>query len=158
MEAVRVLALAFGKSLYWSLLVALFGLLQLWLVFAYEGLTAQPLGIERVMRDGVLLFFAVAVTIGLTLDFWFEAASDAQPTPMGLWIVTAFVFYPLMILTLVVALAMALAINGAQLETSALTLITLTVTGMTTCYALMTKTYLFLRVLRAQPRYPTFLI
>lgn len=148
------LFLALGRSLYWSLLVALFGLLQLWLVFGYQGLTGEPLGVERAMRDGVLLFFALAVTIGLTLDFWFEATSRPRPAPepMGLWVATAFVFYPLTILALVVALAMALAIDGTRLGTPTLTLVTLAVTGMTACYAIMTKTYLFFRALRMQPR------
>lgn len=128
------------KSLYWTLLVALFGLLQLWLVLGYQVLTDQGLRFDTIARDGALLFFAAAVTIGLTLDYWFE---PPMPMPGRLWTATAFVFYPLLIMILVVATAMALAIDAARLSASTLVGLTWIISAMTAIYAILVKSLMF---------------
>lgn len=61
-----------GKSLIWTFLTTLFGLLQAWLVLATTWILIDDKSFdqqfEQLILDGALLFFATAIVSSLTID------------------------------------------------------------------------------------------
>lgn len=90
-----------GKGVYWTVLIVVFGLMQLWVdigVSLYN--KPEDATLYHFVKDGVLLFFTLAVTIGVTLDYFFD---DEKSKLGSLWKATAFAFMPIAIMSFVIA-------------------------------------------------------
>jgi len=64
---------SFMKSATWVFLTILFGLLQLWLAIG-SSLIIKNFSIthDKIILDGVLLFFVTAVVVAITIDYYFS--------------------------------------------------------------------------------------
>lgn len=88
------------KSLTWVGVTTLFGLLQLWLTFFKSLLVKTTIfPYEKILLDGVLLFFVTAVVTALTTDYYLSKIDYPK------WLVgIVFGFYPLLIVIVSVGL------------------------------------------------------
>jgi hypothetical protein len=63
---------ALGLGLLWSSIAAIFGLLQLAILWGRPHLlTQEKFDLVKIVLDGVLLFFATALVSSVTLDYYF---------------------------------------------------------------------------------------
>ena len=62
------------RSFFWLILSAIFGQLQLWVVWGSNSLTVNPnmLTYDKVILDGYILFFCTGITASLALDYYFD--------------------------------------------------------------------------------------
>ena len=118
----------------------IFGLSQLWYVVG-ENLFSQESNFDMfsIIKDGVLLFFILALTISLTLDFWFEHAQER----INLAKLTAFVFYPLLITISVVSVYSYVLTLSTRLNKEIFKIANLTLIVLSFVYALVVKTYFY---------------
>ncbi len=64
---------AFWKSFIWILLIILFGLMQLWLRICSSYVRKDILfSFEKILLDGVIVFFVTAIITTITIDFYFS--------------------------------------------------------------------------------------
>lgn len=134
----------FGKGLYWTLLVGAFGLAQLWVNLAYLAYTEpEVVSFHRLTGDGLLLFFALAITMSVTMDYWFEGHHSRH---WHLWKATAFVFYPIGITGVVIGAYLMIAIQPMPGREALIDGLNLSVVCLTLLYAIVGKTYLFWQV------------
>lgn len=132
-----------GKGVYWALLLGIFGLLQLWVNVAYlVYIQPESVSLYRLTSDGVLLFFALAITISVTMDFWFESA-DARRC--HLWHATAFAFYPMGVTAVVIAAYLMMTSHPDQVSEDLVNALNMSVVSLTLLYIIISKTYLFQR-------------
>lgn len=83
-----------GKSLFWLLLTTFFGLLQLWLIFAYDYLTSQEtLTYNSVLLNGSMIFFITAIVTTISVDFFLSKLKFSRFTETSL-----FVLFPVIII------------------------------------------------------------
>ncbi|MBM3236139.1 hypothetical protein FJZ31_07550 [Candidatus Poribacteria bacterium] len=89
-----------SKGFYWTILVIVFGLMQFWIKLAYLYYTEpDKISFYNVTKDGVLLFFTLAITMSVTMDYHF----DDQLARVGtLFRSTAFTFMPFMVMSFVI--------------------------------------------------------
>ncbi|PPK72359.1 hypothetical protein B0F88_104153 [Methylobacter tundripaludum] len=94
------MVICIGKGVYWTILIVVFGLMQLWVDIGVS-LYNEPKDatLYFFVKDGVLLFFTLAVTIGVTLDYFFD---DEKSKLGNLWKATAFAFMPIAIMSFVI--------------------------------------------------------
>jgi len=65
-----------GKSLLWSFLTVLFGLLQVWLIFGTSVvIVAVEFPIKDLLMEGAFLFFSTAIVASLTVDYHLSTKS-----------------------------------------------------------------------------------
>ncbi|AEG00663.1 hypothetical protein [Methylomonas methanica] len=132
---------AIGRGLYWIILVIVFGLLQLWLNVGYFLYSApDQVSFYSVTKDGVLLFFMLAVTMGVTIDYHLD---DDKSKVGKLWKSAAFVFMPLLITAFVVGAYMMITINPDPSRKELIDLLNICSLCLVVVYAFIGKAYLF---------------
>ncbi|SEI67509.1 hypothetical protein SAMN05421831_10754 [Allopseudospirillum japonicum] len=134
---------ATGKGVYWTILVVLFGLAQLWVKIGYS-LYSYPeqVSLFYITRDGVLLFFTLAITMSVTMDFWFD---DTKSKEGSLWKATAFAFYPIIIMGFVIASFSIVSFSDAPDNEELVNALSTGSVVLTLLYAVVGKAYLFHR-------------
>ncbi len=139
----RKMIRATGKGIYWTTLVILFGLSQLWLKIGYS-LYSYPeqLNMFYITRDGALLFFTLAITMSVTMDFWFD---ETKSRDTNLWKATAFAFYPIVIMGFVMATFSIISFSSAPENKELINTLSIGSVVMTLVYAIIGKAYLFHR-------------
>ena len=137
---------ATGKGIYWAALVILFGLSQLWVKIGYS-LYSYPEQVDMfyITRDGALLFFTLAITMSVTMDFWFD---EEKSQHSNLWKATAFVFYPIVIMGFVIASYSIISFSNAPKNKEIINALSTGSVVLTLIYAVIGKAYLFCRAQR----------
>lgn len=137
-----MVAKSIGKGLYWSILIVVFGLVQLWVNIGIS-LYNNPINssIYVFLKDGVLLFFVLAITISVTLDYYFD---DEKSKLGSLWKATAFAFTPMAIMGFVVAAYIVFSSGTSDQEKiHIVNTINISAFSMSMIYAFLGKAYLF---------------
>lgn len=71
------LILALIKGMIWTLLTAMFGLIPVWLTFGISIITKnRDYSLSQAVQDGSLLFFVMAITTAITVDYYFSKDID----------------------------------------------------------------------------------
>lgn len=104
---VRGIASAFLTGLLWMVLAVVLGLAQLWLNYGVAAFRSMSIG-RDVLEDGVLLFFAMALTASVCLDYHFDEELDRLVPMRKLWKGIIFYFVPGVIILLVTYVYMCL--------------------------------------------------
>lgn len=131
----------FGKGIYWTILILIFGLLQLWFsVFYVFYEDPSAFSFYPLVKDGALLFFSLAVVVGITIDYHFD---ERKSKVGGLSKATAFVFFPLIVVTMIVAGYMTISTSTSDNE-EVIKILNYSSLSLTILYAILGKTYLFL--------------
>lgn len=134
---------ATGKGVYWTALVVLFGLAQLWVIVGYSLYSfPEKVTFYSMTKDGVLLFFTLAVTISVTMDFWFN---DEKLNTGKLWKATAFAFYPMLIMGFVIASFSIISFGNLVEQKEIVNMLSIGSILLTLLYAIIGKAYLFKR-------------
>ncbi|MBY4623947.1 hypothetical protein, partial [Vibrio parahaemolyticus] len=72
------------KSLSWLVLIAFFGLLQLWMLLGYEKINTNfQLDLKALTLDGVFLFFSTAIVTSMTVDYYFDRNLELSKLTSG---------------------------------------------------------------------------
>ncbi len=72
------------KSLSWLVLIAFFGLLQLWMLLGYEKINTNfQLDLKSLTLDGVFLFFSTAIVTSMTVDYYFDRNLELSKLASG---------------------------------------------------------------------------
>jgi hypothetical protein len=59
------------KAITWTALTTALGLIQVWLtLFVVKLVPSKPFNLQRLLHDGVLLFFIMAIVATITIDFY----------------------------------------------------------------------------------------
>lgn len=130
----------FGRALYWTCLAFIWGLLQLWIDVAVTWFQ-NPTSVTAfgLIKDGVVLFFVMGLTAGITVDYHLNDIKEASG---GVVKSAIFVFIP-MIVTVMVVLGY---LAGKQLldarQTSLFISLNIASVILSAAYALTAKIYL----------------
>lgn len=132
---------AFGKGIYWTILVLIFGLLQLWIdVFLKYYGSPDSFSFYPLIKNGAFLFFSLAVVVGITIDYHF----DEKKSEVGaLWKAGAFVFFPFLLVVAIVVAYTTVSLIKTEND-NIIRLLNYISFCLTLLYALLGKTYLFL--------------
>lgn len=128
--------MAFFKSLLWILLSIFFGMLQIWIVFGYENITSSKLlSNEKIILDGVLLFFITGIVSSIAIDF-FLSKENYNRAIVGF----LFVLYPFIVIITAVCIY-CITINKVQRELNmdSLKSLHIVLIAMTIIYTVITK-------------------
>ncbi len=88
---------SFFSSFLWLGLTAFFGLLQLWILLGYERANQGfVLNADKLILDGVLLFFCSALVASITIDYHFDKNLEIPKWASGV----LFSFFPFVIIGL----------------------------------------------------------
>ena len=120
------------RSLSWTILTTLLGLIQLWITICVSYvLTHISYSMWGALQEGALLFFIMAVTTAITVDYHFTAELPISQSIRGI----IFTLFPFLIGVFVTALYVTLYISdSSKVDRPALLTIT---------YALIAKTIMF---------------
>lgn len=138
----KQILLASAKGLYWSSLIVLFGLCQLWIATVfhlYDNSAAVTL--YNSTKDGVLLFFALAVVMSVTMDYWFD---ERLPLRHNLAKTTAFVFFPIVVMGFVISAYAMISFNNASGKEAIVNTINISALVLSFLFAFIGKSYLFI--------------
>lgn len=131
------------KSFSWISLTIIFGLLQIWLLIgANQIIITDPVKIEinKLILDGVFLFFATAIVTTITIDFFFDSKIQLSKNIIGF----LFILYPsviLIITTLIFSLFIGKSLKEINIEIIKIGEITILI--MTFIYAFIVKLIIF---------------
>jgi hypothetical protein len=140
-RAFQIAATSVGRGVYWTLLVVLFGLSQLWLTLGYRMYVApEQVSAYESVKDGTVLFFTLAISVGVTLDYFFD---EGGPEIQTLAKSTAFVFVPLVVALFVVSCYFIIIVNPAPARPDVVTLLNACAFSIAVAQAAIGKTYLF---------------
>lgn len=99
------------RALAWTLLNCLFGLVQVWVVLFVAPLLSFHLSLADLVARGEALFFSMALTIGIALDYYFDPAALSLPK----WILGILtVVVPALISVLSIATYMVIYLEAAR--------------------------------------------
>lgn len=88
---------SFFSSFLWLGLTVFFGLLQLWILLGYERANQDfVLNADKLILDGVLLFFCSALVASITIDYHFDKNLELPKWASGV----LFSFFPFVIIGL----------------------------------------------------------
>lgn len=132
----------FLKGTFWMVLVSLFGLSQLLISLCVSAFQEESsITWYLIAKDGVLLFFALAVTITITMDYWFDPiASESTSLAKA----TAFVFYPIILMAVVITIYCIILFGNPENNKELINTVSLCVLGLAGLFGVVGKTYLFI--------------
>ncbi|HFG1897136.1 TPA: hypothetical protein ACGF3X_003596, partial [Vibrio cholerae] len=85
------------SSCLWLVFTVFFGLLQLWLLLGYDQANNDfNLNTNKLILDGVLLFFCSALVASITIDYHFDKSMELPKWASGI----LFSFFPFIIIGL----------------------------------------------------------
>lgn len=135
------MAHSFGKAVYWSLWILVLGLVQFWIHIAID--VYQEDGVFELQyytKDGVLLFFSLAVTQGVYLDY---ALHQADKPESGFLIFSMFKLIPIVVTVFCVVSYLLMKLTEAEKFLSILDFVSVTCVVLAMAYSLVVKAYLF---------------
>jgi len=104
----KKIAIPLGKSLTWLVFTVFFGLLfPIGLVWLDSYLTTQYFSFEKVLKDGTLMFFAMAVVASITLDYLLSNNVLDKWKKSTFWLcvdLSLFIIFPFLLFATCVAL------------------------------------------------------
>lgn len=129
------------RSLSWTILTTLLGLIQLWITICVSYvLTHISYSMWGALQEGALLFFIMAVTTAITVDYHFTSELRISQSIRGIM----FTVFPFMIGVFVSGLYVALYISDpSKVNRPALVLIQCGIITLTIIYALIAKAIMF---------------
>ena len=137
----RAAFFACTRGAYWTLLMAVFGLLQFWVNWGIAKVSRpESSSFFDLTKDGGLLFFVVAVIVGISIDFHFDAKKSGDG---ALWKTLPFVFLPMFVLVIAIVAYIFSSTYGVESYRDEFELVNIIGLMLTSIYALIGKTYLF---------------
>lgn len=129
------------KAFYWSLLVAVFGLLQFWINWAIAALfDTQHSAFYDVAKDCALLFFLTAAIVSVAIDFHLNDNVNATRSQLARF---AFTFFPMLVVGFAVFTYDVARRNDLESVRDIFVMVNLCACAVTFVYCLWVKTYLF---------------
>lgn len=135
---VRFFFKSLGKGVLWILLSALFGLIQMWIVFFDSFLdTATTLKIEDIISQGFLIYFCSGITVSFMIDYFLSSEINYLRNFEKIF----YLLYPILILLFVIIVGTKFQVSteGSINIDNAKTLQTIIIL-MTIIYSLVIKT------------------
>lgn len=133
---------AFFKSLYWLLTGIFYGLLPLGIIFILKLVDSSiPYNIDNIINEGILIFFSVAISASVMVDYIFV------PKKLPKWIEFVLYGFPwglVLISSIVYSQLVLNDFTNSNLNLNNLILLEFFVLGMTLVYVLIVKTIIFL--------------
>ena len=109
----KVLAESVFRALIWTSLNCLFGLVQVWVVLLIAYLLSYDLGLADLVARGEVLFFSMALIMGIAIDYYFS--TDILRLPR--WILgILLVVLPALISVLSIATYVAIYLEVAHID------------------------------------------
>lgn len=132
---------SFLSSFLWLGLTAFFGLLQLWILLGYDRANQDfVLNADKLILDGVLLFFCSALVASITIDYHFDKALELPKWASGV----LFSFFPFVIVGLSIWLFSASHTTEAtKLDLEFIKSLNYILVTMTALYTITTKSLSF---------------
>ncbi|MBV0934930.1 hypothetical protein [Marinobacterium weihaiense] len=129
------------SSLFWLFLTVLFGLLQLWILLGYDQANSEfSLDLDKLLLDGVLLFFCCALVSSITIDYHFDKTIELPKWASGI----LFSFFPFVIVGLSIWLFTAsYIIPKDKIELEFIGSVNYIILTMTCLYTVATKSLTF---------------
>lgn len=129
------------SSFLWLILTILFGLLQLWILLGYDQANSEfVLNTNKLILDGVLLFFCSALVSSITIDYHFDKSVELPKWASGI----LFSFFPFIIVGLSIWLFTAsYIIPSEKIELDFIKSINYIIVTMTALYTITTKSLTF---------------
>ncbi|WP_335968215.1 hypothetical protein [Acinetobacter bereziniae] len=132
-----------GKSLSWTGLMLVFGLVQLWtIVIQQYYLDSTKLDFLFLIKDGAFHFFCIAIISGLTIDYWLDVKRKEEHNFLK---VGTFVLFPLVVIVLIVINYSVVYFNGLEFKKD--DVIVVSFLSVTLLYSFLVKIYMFYRQL-----------
>lgn len=141
MEKIGHMLGAGGKGIYWTFLVSVFGLAQLWIIIGYQLFNdASKVSVYYMAKDGALLFFALAVTMSVTMDFWFEPKVSNKS---NLAKATTFVFTPIAVMGFVIGAYSIIMFGAPEKSPDLVCALSIGAITLSLLFAMVGKAYIF---------------
>lgn len=135
------LILALIKGMVWTLLTAMFGLIPIWLTFGISIITKnRDYNFSQAVQDGSLLFFVMAITTAITVDYYFSKDIDISG-----WVnKIMFTMYPFVIGIVITYLYSTLyLVSQSEIHVGIVSQIQYSLIGTTILYAMLAKSLMF---------------
>ncbi|MFL7010964.1 hypothetical protein [Enterovibrio norvegicus] len=132
---------SFLSSFLWLGLTAFFGLLQLWILLGYDRANQDfVLNADKLILDGVLLFFCSALVASITIDYHFDKVLELPKWASGI----LFSFFPFVIVGLSIWLfSTSHTTEATKLDLEFIKSLNFIVVSMTAIYTITTKSLSF---------------
>lgn len=132
---------SFLSSFLWLGLTAFFGLLQLWILLGYDRANQDfVLNADKLILDGVLLFFCSALVASITIDYHFDKSLELPKWASGV----LFSFFPFVIVGLSIWLfSTSHTTEATKLDLEFIKSLNYIVVTMTALYTITTKSLSF---------------
>lgn len=132
---------SFFSSFLWLGLTVFFGLLQLWILLGYERANQDfTLNADKLILDGVLLFFCSALVASITIDYHFDKSLELPKWASGI----LFSFFPFVIIGLSIWLfSTSYTTTPAKLDIDFIKSLNYIVVTMSALYTVTTKSLSF---------------
>lgn len=135
---------ALCKSLFWTLITIMIGLLQLLVVLCISYNIKQQINIQKAIYEGVFLFFAMTLIAGIVVDYYFSEKLKLSKPLEG----TFFVFIPFFVAVFSISSYSTLYIIDIKIvDLGAVAFIQYGTLGVAIVYSIITKFILFLKPL-----------
>lgn len=129
------------SSCLWLMFTVFFGLLQLWLLLGYDQANSDfNLNTNKLILDGVLLFFCSALVASITIDYHFDKSMELPKWASGI----LFSFFPFIIIGLSIWLfTTSYTTPTEKIDFEFVTAINYVIVTMTAIYTVTTKSLTF---------------
>ena len=129
------------SSCLWLVFTVFFGLLQLWLLLGYDQANSDfNLNTNKLILDGVLLFFCSALVASITIDYHFDKSMELPKWASGI----LFSFFPFIIIGLSIWLfTTSYTTPTEKIDFEFVTSINYVIVTMTAIYTVTTKSLTF---------------
>lgn len=129
------------KSFAWIILIIVFGLLQVWSLVAYDkAIISFNLDFNKLVLDGVFLFFSSAIVTSIALDYFFDGNVSFSKPVSGIM----FSLFPCVIVGLTLLLYFSIRTSPtADVDFEFVYLSNKIIMTMSVLYCLITKGILF---------------
>ncbi len=129
------------SSCLWLVFTVFFGLLQLWLLLGYDQANSDfNLNTNKLILDGVLLFFCSALVASITIDYHFDKSMELPKWASGI----LFSFFPFIIIGLSIWLfTTSYTTPTEKIDFEFVTAINYVIVTMTAIYTVTTKSLTF---------------
>lgn len=133
--------IALINSITWTVLVTGLGLIQFWITIGVSYIVkTKTYSLSDALQEGTLLFFIMAITTAITIDYYFAEELDIPKWANSI----LFMYYPLTIAIFVTVIYVLLyVINQEELDKSAIAVSQYGVIASTIAYALIAKFIMF---------------
>lgn len=133
---------SFLKSVYWLITGSFYGLLPLGIIFILKLVdTSIPYSIDNIVNEGILIFFSVAISASVMVDYIFV------PKKLPKWIEFILYGFPWALVFISSIVYSQLVINNitsSNINLNNLILLEFFLLAMTLVYVLIVKTIIFL--------------